>query len=156
MFGAKQFVYANIFLQFLNNFHHGHSMHYHHHILTVLFENCCPFTERKHPSRCHSYKKKKKKRNEIVSNLEEADKIYEKQQLTRRRTVTVEIIRECFKEVKHLSYLFENGDTPDNALGYMTSIRRLLKGSVPPKSSISLEPTKLGPKRKGFLYLPCH
>ena len=57
MFGAKQFVYANIFLQFLNNFHHGHSMHYHHHTLTVLFENCYPFTERKHTSRCHSYKK---------------------------------------------------------------------------------------------------
>ena len=52
-------------------------MHYHHHILIVLSENCYPFTEKKHPSRCHSYEKKKK-RNEIVRNLEEADKIYEK------------------------------------------------------------------------------
>ena len=83
---------------------------------------------------------KKTKRNEIVSNLEEADKIYEKTAINfepvpsqaRWRTATVEIIRECFKEVKDLSYLIENGDTPDDALGYMTSIRRLLKGSVPP------------------------
>ena len=44
-------------------------MHYHRHTLAVLFENFYYFTERKHPSRCHSY--------EIVSNLEEADKIYE-------------------------------------------------------------------------------
>ena len=54
-------------------------MHYHHHSLTVLLENCYPFTKRKHPSRYHSYKKKqtKQKKTEIVSNLEEADKIYE-------------------------------------------------------------------------------
>ena len=85
--------------------------------------------------------KKKKKRNEIVSNLEEADKIYEKTAINfqplpfqaRWRTATVEIIRECFKEVKDLSYLVENGYIPDDALGYMTSIRRLLKGSAPQK-----------------------
>ena len=101
---------------------------------------------------------KKIKRNEIVSNLEEADKIYENTAINfqplpsqaRWRTATVEIIRECFKEVKDLPYLVENEDTPDDALGYMTSIRRLLKGSVPPKSSICLEPTKLGPKQKSF------
>ena len=84
---------------------------------------------------------KKIKRNEIVSNLEEADKIYENTAINfqplpsqaRWRTATVEIIRECFKEVKDLSYLVENEDTLDDALGYMTSIRRLLKGCVPQK-----------------------
>ena len=98
------------------------------------------------------------KRNEIVSNLEEADKIYENTAINfqplpsqaRWRTATVGIIRECFKEFEDLSYLVENEDTPDDGLGYMTSIRRLLKGSVPPKSSICLEPTKLGPKQKSF------
>ena len=84
---------------------------------------------------------KKKKRNEILSNLEEADKIYAKTAINfqplpsqaRWRTATVEIIRECFKEVKDWSYLVENGYIPDDALGYMTSIRRLLKGSAPQK-----------------------
>ena len=55
--------------------------------------------------------RKKKKRNEIVRNLEEADKIYEKTAINfqslpsqaRWRTATVEIIRQCFKEVKDLS-----------------------------------------------------
>ena len=82
---------------------------------------------------------KKEKGNEIVSNLEEADKIYEHTAINfqllppqaRWRTATVKIIRECFKEIKDLSYLVENEDTPDDALGYMTSIRRLLKGSAP-------------------------
>ena len=90
--------------------------------------------------------------------MEEADKLYENTAITfqplssqaRWKKATVEIIRECFKKVKDLSYLVENEDTPDDALGYTTNIRGLLRGSVPQKSGISLEPTKLGPKLKSF------
>ena len=68
----------------------------------------------------------------------------------RWKTATFEIIRESLKGVKDLSYLVENEDTADDALGYLTNIRRFLKGSVPQKSGISLEPTKSEPKRKSF------
>ena len=37
MTGVKQVICVNIFLQFLKNFRHGHSMHYHRYTLTVLF-----------------------------------------------------------------------------------------------------------------------
>ena len=82
-----------------------------------------------------------KKPPEIVSNLEEADKIYENTAINiqllpsqaRWKTATVEVIRECFKEVKDLPYLVENEDTADDALGYITKIRRPLNCSVPQK-----------------------
>ena len=99
-----------------------------------------------------------KKQNEIVSNLEEAYKIYENTIINfqhlpsqaRWKTATFEIIRESLKGVKDLSYLVENEDTADDALGYLTNIRRFLKGSVSQKSDISVEPTKSGPIRKIF------
>ena len=67
-----------------------------------------------------------------------------------RRKKTAAIFREYLKEVKDLSYLFENDDTLNEALDYLTNIRRLSQDAVSKESGISLEPTKAGYKRKSF------
>ena len=111
-------------------------MHYHHHILIVLSENCYPFTEKKHPSRCHSYEKKKNEtklsviwRKQIKSMKKQQltfnpyhPKLDEGQQQLKLFVSVLKKSKTCLKEVKNL---VENGDTPDDAIGYMASIRRL-------------------------------
>ena len=98
------------------------------------------------------------KQNETVSNLEEPNEINESTSINlqplpsqaRRKTTTAAIFREYLKEVRDLSYLVENEDTLCEALRYLTNIRRLLQGATPKESGISLEPTKVGSKRKSF------
>ena len=68
----------------------------------------------------------------------------------RRKKTSAAIFREYLEEVKDLSYLVENEDTLNEALDYLTNIRRLLQDAVPKESGISLEPTKAGYKRKSF------
>ena len=46
--------------------------------------------------------------------------------------------------------MVENEDTLGEALGYLTNIRRLPQGVTPKENCISLEPTKVGSKRKSF------
>ena len=46
--------------------------------------------------------------------------------------------------------MVEYEDILNEALDYLTNIRRLLLGAVPKESRISLEPTKAGSKRKSF------
>ena len=46
--------------------------------------------------------------------------------------------------------MVENENTLNEALGYLTNIRRLLQGAAPKESGISLESTKAGSKRKIF------
>ena len=46
--------------------------------------------------------------------------------------------------------MIENEDTLCEALRYLTNIRRLLQGVTPKENGISLEPTKVGSKRKSF------
>ena len=124
--GAKQVISADIFLQFLKNFHFPS--------LSLL----------------------QKKQNEIVSNLEEPNEMNKSaatnlQSLpsrARRTTTTAAIFREYFKEVKDLSYLVENEDTLTKALGYLTNIRRLLQGAAPKESGISFEPFALSLRKK--------
>ena len=99
-----------------------------------------------------------KKQNEIVSNLVKPNEMNKNAAINlqplpsqaRRKTTTAAIFREYLKEVKDLSYLVKNEDILNEALGYLTNIRRLLQGSPPKESSISLEPTKAGSKRKSF------
>ena len=68
----------------------------------------------------------------------------------RRKTASATTFREYLKEVKDLSYLVENEDTLNEALGYLTNIRRLLQRAAPKESRISFEPIKSGSKRKSF------
>ena len=46
--------------------------------------------------------------------------------------------------------MVENENTLNEALGYLTNIRRLLQDAAPKESGISLESTKVGSKRKNF------
>ena len=73
--------------------------------------------------------------------------------LARRKTTTAGIFREYLKEVEDLSYLVENENTLNEALGYLTNIRRLLQDAAPKESGISLESTKVGSKRKKFFFI---
>ena len=50
---------------------------------------------------------------------------------TRRKKTSAAIFRKYLKEVKDLSYLIENEDTLNEALDYLTNIRRLLEDAVP-------------------------
>ena len=72
-----------------------------------------------------------KKLNKIVSNLEEPNEMNESAAINlqslpsqaRRKTTTAAIFCEYLKEVKDLSYLVENDDTLNEALGYLTNTR---------------------------------
>ena len=98
------------------------------------------------------------KQNETVSNLEEPNEINESTSINlqplpsqaRRKATAAAIFREYLKEVRDLSYLVENEGTLCGTLRYLTNIRRILQGATPKESSISLEPTKVGSKRKSF------
>ena len=46
--------------------------------------------------------------------------------------------------------MVKNEETLSEALGNLTNIRRLLQGSAPKESGISLKPTNVGPKEKSF------
>ena len=63
---------------------------------------------------------------------------------TRRKKTSAAIFRKYLKEVKDLSYFIENEDTLNEALDYLTNIRRLLEDAVPKDT------TKAGYKRKIF------
>ena len=99
-----------------------------------------------------------KKQDEIVSNLEEPNEMNKSAAINlqslpsqaRRKATTATIFREYLKEVKDSSYLVENEDTLNEALVYLTNLRRLLQDAAPKESGISLEPTKAGSKRKSF------
>ena len=99
-----------------------------------------------------------KKQNEIVSNLEEPNEMNKSAAINlqslpsqaRQKTTSPTIFGEYLKEVKDLSYLVEHEDTHNEALDYLTNMRRLLQGAVPKERGISLEPTKPGSKRKSF------
>ena len=105
----------------------------------------------------------RKKQNEIVSNLEEAYKIYENTIINfqhlpsqaRWKTATFEIIRESLKGVKDLSYFVENEDTADDALGYLTNITRFLKGSHKKLVFLLSQPNQ-NLNEKVFLHLSCY
>ena len=98
------------------------------------------------------------RQNETVSNLEEPNEINESTSINlqpllsqaRRKATTAAIFLEYLKEVGDLSYFVENEDTLCEALRYLTNIRRPLQGATPKESGISLEPTKVGSKRKSF------
>ena len=72
-----------------------------------------------------------RKQHEIVSNLEEPNEMNKSAAINlqslpfqpRRKTASAVIFRECLKEVKDLSYLVENEDTLNEALGYLTNTR---------------------------------
>ena len=93
-----------------------------------------------------------KKQNEVVSNLEEPNEMNKSAVInlqslpsqTRRKKTSAAIFRKYLKEVKDLSYLIENEDTLNEALDYLTNIRRLLEDAVPKDT------TKAGYKRKSF------
>ena len=99
-----------------------------------------------------------KKQSEIFSNLEEPNEMNKSAAINlqslpsqaRRKTTTAANFCEYLKEVKDLSYLVENEDTLNEALGYLTNIRRLLQRAAPKESRISFEPIKSGSKRKSF------
>ena len=99
-----------------------------------------------------------KKQNEIFSNLEEPNEMNKSAAIklqslpfqARPKTTTAANFCEYLKEVKNLSYLVENEDTLNEALGYLTNITRLLQGAVPKESKIFFEPIKSGSKRKSF------
>ena len=134
MTGAKQVICANIFLQFLKNFHHDHSMHYHRIYINSPFlkldKTVIPLLkENTLPDSTHT-----KKQNEVVSNLEEPNELNKSAVINlqslpsqaRQKKTSAAIFREYLKEVKDLSYLVEYEDTLNEALDYLTNIRRLL------------------------------
>ena len=96
-----------------------------------------------------------KKRNEIVSNLEEPNEMNKSAAINlqslpsqaRQKTTSATIFGEYLKD---LSYLVEDEDTHNEALDHLTNMRRLLQGAAPKERGISLEPTKPGSKRKSF------
>ena len=160
MTGAKQVICANIFLQFLKNFHHDHSMHYHRIYINSPFlkfdKTVIPLLkENTLPDSTHT-----KKQNEVVSNLEEPNELNKSAVINlqslpsqaRRKKTSAAIFREYLKEVKDLSYLVEseNEDTLNEVLGYLENLRILLLSAAPKESGISLVPTKAASKRKSF------
>ena len=80
-----------------------------------------------------------KTQNRIVSNLEKPDEIKESTAINlrllpfhaSRMITTAAIFPENLKESKDLSYMVEYGGAVDEALGYLTNIRRLLQGAAP-------------------------
>ena len=121
-----------------------------------------PLLKKKHPSRCHSYEKKKNETKLSVIWRKQI-KSMKKQQLTFNPYHPK--LDEGQQQLKLFVSVLKKSKTCLiwSKMGYSWWCFRLhgkhketLKGSVPPKSGISLEPTKLGPKRKGFLHLSCH
>ena len=89
---------------------------------------------------------------ETVSNLEDANKINENTATNFQPlpSQAKRIFRKYLKEIKDLSYLVENEDTLGEDLGQLTNIWKLLQGAALKEGGISLEPTKVGFKRKSF------
>ena len=101
-----------------------------------------------------------KKQNEIVSNLEEPNEMNKSAAINRhflpsqgrRKTTSAAIFREYLKEVKDLDYLVEDEDTHNEALDYLTNIRRLLQGAAPKKVVFLLSQPKQNLNKKVFLH----
>ena len=101
-----------------------------------------------------------KKQNEIVSNLEEPNEMNKSAAINRhflpsqgrRKTTSAAVFREYLKEVKDLDYLVEDEDTHNEALDYLTNIRRLLQGAAPKKVVFLLSQPKQNLNKKVFLH----